>query len=336
MVNDSRRSILIGAATIGGLGAAAAAAATWKAHNRKPAPAGTRRKVTYLTSFGLFGRDAYALVAEDEGYFDELGIEVDIRPGTGTDNVKQVDSGQAQFAAVDFTGGLLAAHAGDLDVRAVALIQQKSLAAIFAPKSSGITGPKDLEGKRVGSIPADVVKLLFPTYAGLAGVDPSKVTFVNGTPQTLPVLLATKKVDAINQFVVGQGTIERAIGEQIVVLPYSDYITDLLGNALWVSAETIRRDPGLVRDFRTALLRGLAEALKRQVGAGFALRKRVPATDPILAGGEMRDMVPYALHDGQLGHIEPHRIAQTIALLQAAEAIPAGLTPERFVDLSFL
>src|SRR3954463_4512572 len=69
-------------------------------------------KITYLTSFGTFGRDAYAYVAKEKGYFSDAGFDVDIKPGSGTgENIKQIVGGQIQFTPLDLTGLLLAAGA---------------------------------------------------------------------------------------------------------------------------------------------------------------------------------------------------------------------------------
>ena len=48
-------------------------------------------KVTYLTSFGNFGRDSYAYVAKEKGYFKDAGFDVDIKPGGGTVRQHQGD-----------------------------------------------------------------------------------------------------------------------------------------------------------------------------------------------------------------------------------------------------
>ena len=61
-------------------------------------------KVEYLTSFNTFGRDAYAYVALEKGYFKDAGFDVSIKPGSGTvDVMKLVASGQADFGIGDFT-----------------------------------------------------------------------------------------------------------------------------------------------------------------------------------------------------------------------------------------
>lgn len=34
---------------------------------------GTKQKINYLTSFNTFGRDAYAYVAQEKGFFEQAG-----------------------------------------------------------------------------------------------------------------------------------------------------------------------------------------------------------------------------------------------------------------------
>src|SRR3954469_16816157 len=92
-----------------------------KSDDAKSAGAGTLEKVTYLTSFGNFGRDAYAWVAKEKGFFADAGFEVDIKPGGGTgDNITKVEAGAAMFTPLDLTGVLLArGNGGAKDVVAV-------------------------------------------------------------------------------------------------------------------------------------------------------------------------------------------------------------------------
>src|SRR5262245_65299460 len=62
-------------------------------------------KVTYVTGFGAVGRDAFAWVAKEKGYFRDAGIDVTIQLGAGTDqNLSALTAGQAQFACIDMTG----------------------------------------------------------------------------------------------------------------------------------------------------------------------------------------------------------------------------------------
>lgn len=299
------------------------------------------RKVTYLTSFGNFGRDAYAWVAKDKGYFEEAGFDVQIRPGQGTGGViPAVVSGQAQFGPIDLTGGLLTMGSGQAkDFVAVAAIQQRTMAAIASTEGNGITAPKDLEGKRLADTPGSVVRNLFPTYARLAGVDAAKVTWVNGDAQTLMGTLASGAVDGIGQFVVGEPTIEAVTKKKPVLLPYSDVIPDLYGNVLITSKKLAEQEPEMVKRFAAALLKGLEYSLANSKEAAEILKRNVDATNPAAAAAELELMAAYVRPEGSgatLGTVDSGRVAKSIALLEDADALPEGMTPEQIIDFDLV
>jgi NitT/TauT family transport system substrate-binding protein len=310
----------------------------------KASGAQSLEKVTYLTSFGTFGRDAYAYVAKEKGYFRDAGFDVDIKPGAGTgDNIKLVVGGQAQFTPIDLTGGLLTAGNGggkEPGFTAVAGIQQRTMAAIIALDGNGITSPKDLEGKKLADLPGSVVRNLFPTYAKLAHVDATKVTWVNGTPQTLMGTLASGQVAGIGQFVVGKPTVEIvAKGKKAVLLPYSDYLQDLYGNALITSTSYAKANPEKVRKFSAALLKGLEDSIANPTEAGTILQKSVPTANPAGAAAELQLMASFVRSEASgvpVGALDSQRVARSIAILQGAGAIPAGLTPEQVISFDLV
>jgi len=299
-------------------------------------------KVTYLTSFGNFGRDAYAWVAKDKGFFEEAGFDVDIKPGNGTgENIKNIVSGQAQFTPIDLTGGLLTMGTGQAtDFVAVAAVQQRTMAAIISLEGNGITTPKDLEGKKLADTPGSVVRNLFPTYAQLAGVDASKVEFVNGDAATLIGTLASGTVDGIGQFVVGKPTVETvAKGKKAVVLPYSDVMTDLYGNVLITSTKLANEKPEMVKKFTAALLKGLDYSIANPAESGEILKKNVPTAIPAAAAAELELMGAFVKGNtagAASGALDTNRVARSIAILQGAGAIPDGMTPDKIINFSLV
>ncbi|TDC37378.1 ABC transporter substrate-binding protein [Micromonospora sp. KC213] len=297
------------------------------------------QKVTYLTSFGNFGRDSYAWVAKEKGFFKEAGFDVEIKPGQGTGMVIQtVVGGQADFGPIDLTGGLLQLGNGAAkDFVAVAAIQQRTMAAVVSVEGKNIATPKDLEGKKLADTQTSVVRLLFPTYARLAGVDASKVTFVNGEAQTLMGMLGAGTVDGIGQFVVGQPTVQAVTKKKPVVLPYSDVMTDLYGNALITSSKLAKEKPEMVKRFTAALLRGLAYALANPQEAADLLKKNVAATVPAAAAAELQLMAAYVRSSNSgtaIGTLDSERVAKSIALLQGAGALKTTITPDQIIDFS--
>ena len=115
--------------------------------------------LTYVTAFGAAGRDAFAWVAEQKGYFREAGIDVRIELGKATgENLKVLASGKAQFTSLDLTGAMISAGAKNStayrDFRAVLAIHQQSGEIVAGPDlvSRGVVGeeagPDVLEAAR--------------------------------------------------------------------------------------------------------------------------------------------------------------------------------------------
>jgi NitT/TauT family transport system substrate-binding protein len=299
-------------------------------------------KITYLTSFGTFGRDAYAYVAKEKGYFKDAGFDVDIKAGSGTlDNLKAVIGGQSQFTPLDLTGLLLAAGGKTpmTGFTTVAGIQQRTMAAIISLQGLGVTTPKDLEGKTLADSPSSVVRNLFPTYAKLAGIDDNKVTWRDGTPATLMGTLATRKVAGIGQFVVGKPTVEAIAKTPAVVLPYSDYLQDLYGNVLVTSSKYAQANPDKVKKFTTAVLKGLQDSITNPTEAGTILKKYVPTQNAQSAAAELTLMGPFVKSEASgvpVGALDTERVARSIAILQGSGQIQAGLTPEKVIDFDLV
>jgi len=291
-------------------------------------------KVTYLTSFGTFGRDAYVYVAQENGYFDEAGLDVTIKPGAGSvDNMKLVAAGQADFAPADVTALVLSRANEGLPVKFVALVHQKTLSAILVLKESGIAAPKDLEGKTIADVPGSTIQRVFPLWAKKVGVDASKVSFVPATPPSLPSLLASKRVDAVGQFTVGKPLFQAAAGgKPIVALPYEKSFPGFMGIGLVASDSMIAGNPELVKRFTAALMKGLRWSIDNPGRTGAILNRIVPLQNPKIAADELKIMkrfvqTPVTRQRG-IGFVDPKRVAATISIVNN------GFKPSRRVTVS--
>lgn len=302
-------------------------------------------KVTYLTGFGISGRESYVHTAVAKGFFREAGIEVTIEPGqAGPFNDNAVGAGRAQFAAVDASGAFVRfakTTPAERKVRTVAAVQQRTLLSMVTLDDRDIRVPKDLAGKRLGVGPGAAPRVMWPLYAKLAGVGVESVTFVENKPDALAGLLVAGKVDAIGLFVAGVPQVEAAETKlaaeqnrpprQVVKLPYSDKMTDLYGTVLITSSKLLEQDPDLVRRFTGALMKGLAHAVDHPQEAGQILHSMDRKQDPATAARELELMKPFAVPPGghPYGWMDQARVARSIALLQN---LPMPLvTPEELV-----
>lgn len=296
-------------------------------------------QVSYLTSFSTFGRDAYVYVAEELGYFEEAGLEVEINPGTGTvDVMRLIAAGTADFGPADGATAVITIANQDLPVKAVAAVQQQSMAALVTTESRGISEPADLEGTTFADAPASTVRILLPFYAEAAGFDDASVEFIPSSPPDLPRLLASGQVDVIGQFVVGRGLIESATQETAVFFPYSEYLPDLYGNLIVAREDMIEQEPDVVQRFVEALLRGLEYSIQNPEETGQILTEYVPEQNAQAATGEVEIMEPYVQpegFEGAIGAIDTERVQAMIDLLSEAGALENEVTAEDVVTAEF-
>ena len=133
---------------LSGCGAAATPAPVAQP-TQPPAPA-QLTKVTLQLQWFAQSQFAGYYAALDKGYYKSAGLDVKIVRGQGsTDAVKQVASGAAQMGFAD-TSAVIFAKANDgIPVKLVSVIYAKPPHAIYVLKESGITKPKDLEGRKL-------------------------------------------------------------------------------------------------------------------------------------------------------------------------------------------
>lgn len=281
-------------------------------------------QIDYATSFGNFGRDAYVFAAMERGFFRQAGLNVRVTPGTGSlDNIRLVAAGRLDYAPVDI-GALVVAKAQEqLPVKVVAVVHQNTLSAIFTLEESGITAPRQLEGKTFADSPASTVRVLFPLYARKAGFDPSRVTIRDAAPPALPALLATKQVDSIGQFTVGKPLISRAAGGKAIrAFRYAAVMPGMLGIGIIASEEKIRTRPAEVRAFTRALMRGLAWSIDNPGRAGAILNENVRLADPVVGAQELRIMRQFVRNKQTkqrgygIGYIDLNKVASTISIVR--------------------
>jgi NitT/TauT family transport system substrate-binding protein len=322
--------LAVAAVAIGACAALAAVGAT-AAHGTS----GSRHlvEIDYATSFGNFGRDAYAYVALKKGYFARAGFDVKIVAGNGSeDDMKLIAAGKVDYAPVDFSAAVVARANENLPVKIVSLVHQRTLSAEFAVAGGDIRTAKDLAGKKIGDFPGSTTQVMFPLFAKKVGIDPKSVTFVPANPQAEPALLASGKLDAVGQFTVGVPLYEAVTKKKILSFAYAKYFPDLMGIGIATSDAKIKSDPDEVRKFVAALNKGLSYSLAHPAEAGRILHSYQPLTDAKLAAAELRIMKSYVITKQTrahgIGYIDPKRVAKTIAIVNA------GFHPKRHIKVS--
>lgn len=231
-------------------------------------------------------------VAQERGYFEQVGLAVTYRYGFETDLLKLVGTNELQFVIGSGEEVILGRSQG-LPVRYVMRWYRKFPAVLFAKSGSGIASPADLAGKTVG-----VPGLFGANYVGwealvyATGVDEKQVS-LQSIGFTQATAVSQGLVDAAMDYVVNGPVQLRLAGHEVVVLPVSEYI-DLPSNGIITNDQTIREKPELVQALVTALTMGLQDTLEDPDAAFEASLRAVPE-----AGGE-QTAVSRAIFDESL------------------------------------
>ncbi len=141
---------------------------------------------------------APVIVAFEEGYYAEEGLEVDPKPVTGgIESAELLISGQADLGTMGDAPACIALSRSDK----LRLICDQAdgirMHRIVVHNASGIKEPKDFEGKRVAVQQGSSTHGGFLAYCKANGIDTAKLTFVPLSPKDFPEAMVTKQVDLV-------------------------------------------------------------------------------------------------------------------------------------------
>lgn len=138
----------------------------------------------------------FLYAAEEQGYFKEEGLKVNlITPASTDDGIKLVAANKADLA-ISYPKQVILARGENIPVKSVGAIVRSSLNQLMVRKDSGVKTLKDLEGKKIGYASFDIDKETVKTMVSQAGGDPSKVQFVD-VGYDLMTAIESKRVDGI-------------------------------------------------------------------------------------------------------------------------------------------
>lgn len=199
----------------------------------------------------------FLYAAEKLGYFKEAGLKVHLQvPAETNDAIKLVATGKADLA-FNYQMQVAISRSEGIPVKSVAAVVRHPLNRLFALASSGITSPKDLEGKTVGypSVPMDLE--VVNTMVKGAGGDPSKVNFVDIGWDLIPAMV-TKRVDAtIGAYENHEKPLLEKEGIELVTFNPVDYeVPDYYELVIIASDEGIKQKGDVFKKFLEAAAKG--------------------------------------------------------------------------------
>jgi len=228
--------------TIARLGLAAALAAI-------SGLAAAQDKVVLQLKWVTQGQFAGYYVAKDKGFYEEAGLDVEIKPGGPDIAPPQVIAGGGADVIVEWMPAALAARERGVPLVNIAQPFKRSGMMLTCRKETGITSPEQFKGKTLGvwffgneyPFLSWMSKLGIPTEGGPDGVTVIKQGF-NVDP------LIQKQADCISTMTYNEywQVIDAGIPEEeLVVFKYEDQGVATLEDGLYVLEEDLQ-DPAFV------------------------------------------------------------------------------------------
>ena len=239
-------------------------------------------KVTFVLDWTPNTNHTGLYVAQEKGYFEEVGLEVEIQqPPEGGAEVL-VASGKADFG-VSFQDSMAAALIGDdaLPITAVAAVIQHNTSGIISRAGEGMDRPKGMEGHSYATWNGAIELATLEQVVEADGGDFSKVEQIPSTVTDEVSALKTKSVDSIWIFYGWAGVktelegLETDYFEFADIDPVFDYYTPVIianNNFLKEHSETAKA-------FMEALSKGYEFAIENPEEAADILCKAAPELD---------------------------------------------------------
>ena len=183
-------------------------------------PAAAADKVTVLLDWFVNPDHGPLIIAEEKGYFSDVGLEVEIvAPADPSAPPKLVAAGQAELA-ISYQPQLHLQIAGGLPLLRVGTLVATPLNCLLILENGPIKTPADLKGKKIGFSVAGVEEALLVTILSRYGVSLDDVELINVNFSLSPALMS-KQVDAVigafRNFELNQMDIENVPGRCIYI-----------------------------------------------------------------------------------------------------------------------
>lgn len=268
-------------------------------------------KVTFVLDWTPNTNHTGLYVAQEKGYFEEVGIEVEIvqPPEDGAEVL--VASGRAQFG-VSFQDSMAPALAKEdpLPITAVASIIQHNTSGIISRKGEGMNVPKGMEGKKYATWNGPIELATLEQVVEADGGDFEQVQLSPSTVTDEVSALKTKSVDAIWIFYAWAGVKMELEGLETDYFAFADIdpVFDYYTPVIITGNKFLEEKPETAKAFLSALTKGYQFAMEHPEDAAEILCKAAPELEQELVKESQKYLAnQYQADAKKWGYIEPTR-----------------------------
>jgi NitT/TauT family transport system substrate-binding protein len=187
--------------------------------------------------------------AQKMGWYKQAGVDLQIENGKGSGFAAQkVASGDSQVGIVDMMTAFDVRGKG-AEMTAVMALYANSPYGLYWKKSSGIKGPKDFVGKKIGTPPGDAARTVWPAMAKVFGIPEDSIRWVNVAPEGKIAALQTGAIDVTSHFYSVHYIYERTFNQDMGFVALREMGFNPYGNAIFANPKAVKSQAGAIRKF---------------------------------------------------------------------------------------
>lgn len=167
---------------------------------------------------------SFLYVAEEKGYFEEEGIELDIQfPSNPTDPINLAAAGKVTMGITYQPDVIIAKTEQDIAVKSIGALVRSPLNHLGFLENSSIQSPKDLEGKTVGFTGIPLNEAIIETMMKTDGADFDSVNMVDVGFELSSSIVSEKADAAIGMYINHEMPMLRYEGYTLNYLDPTEY-----------------------------------------------------------------------------------------------------------------
>ena len=338
-----RRTLLKGAAAAAVVACTPAPAATTSAAPSAGASASAAPKalIPFKWLFGFTisaGATLPIVIARELGYYKTVGLDFSWDFTTDSTGIRLIGTNQYQAGSVSDAASPLTYINQGVPLKSIALMTQRGARALAVKKGSGITRPKDFEGKKVGIKTSPWTEYLVMLNGDKA--DRSKITEVPVGFSS--VELQQGLVDVLPVFTGNEPfVLSTQLNTPVEIILPDAYGYPPIGTSIVINSQYAKTNPDAITAFLRATIKGAEfmvanKAESVQIAVQYAGPGKTREQHEFQYDVTARDLVSGIAATKGIGYVTPAQWQAQLDLLSDLKVITAKPKVEDVLDTSFL
>jgi NitT/TauT family transport system substrate-binding protein len=302
-------------------------------------PAQSQEKpLTFWLNYPAAGFNAGYELAVKKGFYKDVGLNVKIEPGNGSQITAQlIASGKAEIGFADAAPVMKLVSEG-AKIKVLATILQGNPNQISALKGKGIASVKDLKGKSVAIPNGGSQAAMFPLVVAANNLTANDIKQVNMPKESMVAALLQGQVDAILGSIDFFAIQLKNLGAETVDFPFIDNGAPTVSTSIIASESYLEKNPEQAKAFVAASLKGWYAAIDDPKAAVAAMKELFPDASEEQAPAQL-EATKYLMCVNRakfVGKATPEQWTDTVSILGKIGMLPADKDAKSYYTYDFL